>query len=87
MPAAATRKAHTVVVLYKHKCPKLQAKDALSTSAQPTKTTRHENLTLSDWLTVFAYVDAHPDESQNSIVAGFAERPEGALVFSQVALS
>ncbi|OJA19865.1 hypothetical protein AZE42_08675, partial [Rhizopogon vesiculosus] len=41
------------------KTPKV--KDAPATSAHPTaRTSSCPNLTLSDWLAVFAYVDAHP---------------------------
>ena len=32
---------------------------------------RHQNLTLHDWLTVFAYIDAHPDERQAGVVKFF----------------
>ena len=62
-------------------------KDALQMSALPPKPKGNSNLTLSDWLMVFAHIDTHPDESQHNIVAHFANQPEGALVFNQGTLS
>ena len=58
------------------------------TSARPIKKPRRENLTLSDWMTVYAYVDTLPQPiNQGGVVKYFATRPEGALVFSQPTLS
>jgi hypothetical protein len=58
------------------------------TSAQPIEKPRRENLTLSDWMTVYAYVDTLPQLiNQGGVVKYFATRPEGALVFSQPTLS
>ena len=45
------------------------------------------NLTLHDWLTVFAYVDAHPGVSQDVIVRHFKTWSDGALIFDQSTLS
>ncbi|KIK15869.1 hypothetical protein PISMIDRAFT_16207 [Pisolithus microcarpus 441] len=45
------------------------------------------NLTLHDWLTVFAYIDAHPDMSQEAVVEQFKSRHDGALIFTQSTLS
>ena len=42
---------------------------------------------LSDWLTVFAYVDAHPSVSQIEVVKHFRTLKTGALLFSQSTLS
>ncbi|KAF9226059.1 hypothetical protein BS17DRAFT_684458, partial [Gyrodon lividus] len=45
--------------------------DAPATSAQLPQQMSHQNLTLTDWLLVYAYIDAHP----------------GALIFNQPTLS
>ena len=47
-----------------------------------------ENLTLFDWMTVYAYVDTLPQPiNQGEVVKYFATRPEGALLFTQSTLS
>ena len=56
-------------------------------SAVPLKPKRQNNLTLSDWLTVFAYIDNHPHEPQEAIVNHFQTQVEGALFFDQSTLS
>jgi hypothetical protein len=43
--------------------------------------------TLSNWLTVVKYHDTHQPISQLDVVSHFAKRPEGALIFTQSALS
>ncbi|KIK22667.1 hypothetical protein PISMIDRAFT_102181, partial [Pisolithus microcarpus 441] len=45
------------------------------------------NLTLSDWMTVYSYVDSHPDASQVDIVWHFSSLAIGALLFDQSTLS
>ena len=45
------------------------------------------NLTLSDWLEVVQYYDNNRPLSQPEVVKHFANRTEGALLFSQSALS
>ncbi|KAF9235824.1 hypothetical protein BU15DRAFT_33890, partial [Melanogaster broomeanus] len=45
------------------------------------------NLTTYDWLTVFAYIDQHPDKTQTDVVNFFRTRAEGALEFTQATLS
>ena len=62
-------------------------KDVLKSSAVPLKPKRRNNLTLSDWLTVFAYIDNHPHELQEAIVNHFQTQVEGALFFDQSTLS
>ncbi|KAG2358632.1 hypothetical protein BDR07DRAFT_1337500, partial [Suillus spraguei] len=62
-------------------------KAAPATSAKPHKVTTRKNLTLNDWLAVFAYIDTHPHQSQAEIVLHFEKEPTGALAFSQSALS
>ena len=61
--------------------------NAPKTSAKPNKKSHRENLTLHDWLTVFTYVDAHPNMVQGDIVRHFATCIEGALIFTQSTLS
>ncbi|KIO01469.1 hypothetical protein M404DRAFT_150241 [Pisolithus tinctorius Marx 270] len=61
--------------------------DAPATSAQLVKSTTCSNLTLSDWLTVFAYIDAHPALLQNCVVKHFQTLKSGALNFTQATLS
>ncbi|KAG2085678.1 hypothetical protein BD769DRAFT_1534860 [Suillus cothurnatus] len=45
-----------------------------------TVTTR-KNLTLNDWLVVFAYTDTHPHQSQVEIVLHLEKELTGALAF------
>ncbi|KAI6139959.1 hypothetical protein BKA82DRAFT_154053 [Pisolithus tinctorius] len=47
-------------------------KSTPATSAILAKPKRHENLTLNDWLTVFAYIDEHPDLPQDQVVSYFS---------------
>ncbi|KIK75662.1 hypothetical protein PAXRUDRAFT_80641, partial [Paxillus rubicundulus Ve08.2h10] len=61
--------------------------DVPSTSAQPAQSTTRSNLTLSDWITVFAYIDSHPTVPQNCVVNHFRTLKSGALVFTQATLS
>jgi len=61
--------------------------DMPRTSAQLPKASSHQNLTLSDWLIVYSYVDSHPDVPQADIVQHFGSLPTGALVFTQSTLS
>ena len=58
-------------------------------SAATKKTPSRDNLTLQDWLTVFAFIDTHPSFSQDDIVQHFASKPdsEGPLKFTQSTLS
>ena len=64
------------------------SKDTLKTSTQPIEKMKQENLTLWDWLTVYAYVDTLPQPiKQGEVVQYFATRPQGTLLFSQSTLS
>ncbi|PBK67952.1 hypothetical protein ARMSODRAFT_1019995 [Armillaria solidipes] len=58
-----------------------------ATSAIPLDYDKRKNLTCGDWLTVFAYVDQHPNMKQEDIVQHFATRREGVLRFTQSSLS
>ncbi|KAJ7733712.1 hypothetical protein B0H14DRAFT_2639554 [Mycena olivaceomarginata] len=51
--------------------PPKKDKDAPRTSAKPTQDTRQQNLTLADWLRVYAYVDEHPRMTQQAVVNYF----------------
>src|SRR5215510_3367577 len=63
------------------------SKNPQKTSAKSLHPKKHENLTLHDWTTVFAFVDEHPDLSQDDIVRHFASKKDGALIFTQSTLS
>ncbi|KAF8550973.1 hypothetical protein OG21DRAFT_1605567 [Imleria badia] len=45
-------------------------------SAKPLEAKQGKNLTLYDWMTVFGYVDTHPDASQTDVVNFFQTRAE-----------
>ncbi|KAG6839709.1 hypothetical protein H0H87_000214 [Tephrocybe sp. NHM501043] len=62
-------------------------KNAPKTSAKPAASNKRDNLTLHDWMMVFAYIDTHTSMSQTQIRDHFASKKDGALVFSQSALS
>lgn len=62
-------------------------KDAPRSSAQAPTSKCRVLLTLHDWLTVFHFMDEHPEMTQDDIALHFANRPEGALIFGQTALS
>ena len=62
-------------------------KDHPKTSAKPAKTkSTQDNLMLSDWLTVFAFIDNHPSHSQGKVICHFLEKIDGALIFKQSTL-
>ena len=62
-------------------------KNVLKTSVKPVAKKGRVNLTLADWLGVFAFMDDHPLLSQEEIVRYFQEKFDGALEFLQSALS
>ena len=57
------------------------------TSTQLPNMSSCQNLTLSDWMGVYSYVDSHPNASQAEIVRHFNTLATGALVFYQSTLS
>ena len=75
---------------YKPRKPRVEAApngDNAKSSAKSLETQQRSNLTLHDWIVVFAYIDAHPGQSQDAIVEHFKTRHEGALIFNQSTLS
>ena len=62
-------------------------KDTPATSAVPPAKQSRQNLTLLDWMTVFAYIDSHRDMKQAAVVKYFRTRPSGHLIFDQSTLS
>ena len=63
-------------------------KERPKSSAQPVELATWINLTLFDWVTVYAYVDTLTKPiNQQDMVNYFATRPEGALKFTQSTLS
>ncbi|KIK90001.1 hypothetical protein PAXRUDRAFT_152047 [Paxillus rubicundulus Ve08.2h10] len=61
--------------------------DGPATSAQLPQQTSCQNLTLTDWLLIYAYINSHPDVSQAGIVEHFQTCHEGVLIFNQTTLS
>jgi hypothetical protein len=84
-----TRKVRGKPTPYNHKKrPSASKKDTPKTSATAITTThRQKNLTLSDWLLVFQYIDEHPNILQSQVVEHFKTRRAGALFFTQSTLS
>jgi len=62
-------------------------KDAPATSAVIPQKVSRQNLTLADWMTVFSYIDSHPDAKQTAVINYFRTRPSGYLIFDQSTLS
>ncbi|KAF8319260.1 hypothetical protein F5887DRAFT_1005697, partial [Amanita rubescens] len=58
-------------------------KNPPATSVLPPINDKRRNLTLADWMTVFAYIDSHPDANQTEIVNYFRTHPSGRLIFDQ----
>jgi hypothetical protein len=62
-------------------------KDTPRTSAHSPKSSPRQNLTLSDWMTVYSFIRSHPHVTQTEIVEHFKSLKSGALVFTQSTLS
>jgi hypothetical protein len=75
-------------VASKPRPPRKKKNDTPKSSAQPIQEAARQNLTLYDWMTVFAYIDtlAKPI-NQVAIVEHFRSLPTGALIFTQSTLS
>ena len=68
--------------------PKEKSKESVhATSAEPPQSSKQSNLTLADWMTVFAYVDENPTIPQAEVVDHFSKCATGALIFTQLTLS
>jgi hypothetical protein len=87
MAPTATRKVRVNTASCKPHRLRKKAEDTPKTSANPGATKTCKNLTLHDWLTVFRYIDMHPDLSQDEIVSYFWTRADGTLMFTQATLS
>jgi len=90
MPAAQEKKwkpqgGHRPYAPHAPRAPKNS--DAPRTSAICKPSTVQEHLTLHDWLSVVQYFDTHQPILQEEVVKYFAGRSDGALIFSQSALS
>lgn len=73
---------------YNQKPREKKVNDAAKTSAKRLDKANHkDNLTLHDWLTVVRFADEHKDLPQHAIVEHFQSKKDGALFFSQSALS
>ena len=63
-------------------------KETPKSSARLIREMAQKNLTLFNWMTVYAYVDTLPQPiKQGDVVRYFATRPEGPLIFTQSTLS
>ncbi|KAF8344809.1 hypothetical protein F5887DRAFT_836221, partial [Amanita rubescens] len=87
MPAERQRKPRPRPAPKPYKPQKRADKKLPKTSAVNLKPKRRNNLTLHDWLTVFAYIDKHPNEPQEAVVNHFRTQVDGALFFDQSTLS
>jgi len=82
-----TRKPREKPAVYTRQPRTKKDKNAPKTSAKPVENHHRENLTLHDWKTVYAFVDAHPGMSQGQVVDHFKTKRDGALIFTQSTLS
>ncbi|KIK19908.1 hypothetical protein PISMIDRAFT_106710 [Pisolithus microcarpus 441] len=87
MPEILKRKPHDPPTAVPSKWWKIGATNLPCTSAQLSKTTSHLNLTLSDWMNVYSYIDSHLDCTQSEIVHYFSTLSTRALIFDQSTLS
>jgi len=89
MPFRTTRKPHAKPKPYVRTPRKPVNKHVPKSSARPVDSSKHrDNLTLHDWLSVFAYMDKHPSMTQADVVDYFKNRVDGgALIFNQSTLS
>ncbi|KAJ7670534.1 hypothetical protein B0H17DRAFT_1141763 [Mycena rosella] len=62
-------------------------KNTPKTSAQPVQDDKRWLLTLADWLVVYAFVDEHPNMTQEAVTNHFKTLATGPLIFSQETLS
>jgi hypothetical protein len=69
------------------KKPGPKPKNGPRTTAQDVDEKEFTVLTNHDWITVFHFMDAHPDMSQSSVAKHFSSKKEGRLCFTQATLS
>src|SRR5882762_8218738 len=74
MPPEPTRKPREMPKPYHRKPKNPIVKDAPRTAAKSAKVKKHENLTLHDWMTVYAFIDEHPGLTQGDIVEHFSSK-------------
>jgi len=79
----ASRPEHDIIDLQKSPMQPKLLKDMPKISAQSPKLQSCKNLTLVDWMMVYAYVDEHPGTYQQQIVKHFKTLSTRALVFNQ----
>ena len=82
-----TRKSRDKPKPYTSKPGPKAPRKAPATSAISIKSRQRKNLTINDWLTVFAFIDTHPSISQASVCNHFNSLTDGALEFNQATLS
>ena len=87
MSPESTHKSCNKPPPYHRKTKPVVEKGTPKTSAQPVTKQGRENLTIYDWLTVFAFWDEHPSMNRTGIINHFKARAEGALLFDQSILS
>jgi hypothetical protein len=80
------RKCESKKGFYKPREKALKLMDSPATSAVKLGKPK-ENLTLHDWMTVFAFIGMHKDIQQVAIVEHFKTKKDGALFFAQSTLS
>jgi hypothetical protein len=87
MRTEPTRKSRDKPKPYASKPGPKAPQKAPASSAISIKSRQHKNLTINDWLTVFAFIDTHPGISQTSVCNHFHSLTDGALEFNQATLS
>ncbi|KAG6824088.1 hypothetical protein H0H87_009471 [Tephrocybe sp. NHM501043] len=79
MPSPPCRKSRAKPPPYARQPKAPTQKNAPKTSAKPTVSKKRDNLMLHDWMTVFAYIDAHTSMSQTQIRDHFASNKDTLL--------
>jgi hypothetical protein len=82
-----TRKCRDKLKPYVSKPGPKTSRKVPASSAISAKSRQHKNLTINDWLTVFAFIDSHPGISQTGVCNHFHSLIDGALEFNQATLS
>ena len=82
-----TRKVRPPLKPYASKPGPTAPRKAPATSAISAKSQQRKNLTVHDWLTVFAFIDTHVGITQAAVCNHFHSLADGALEFNQATLS